>query len=149
MEQNEVLKELIGSLVTEDLLHSAIREIVYEYVDRKFDDYLRKAIAQKIEVEICEKGDDYIRTAIDGVINGKVRIDDGWGNRQEEFGTFEDLVRRRIAKNLSDGWKVEQKVRDAVDANIKRICQEVRKEHVDNMAEQVLERLASEGKQTT
>lgn len=145
MDNNELIKGLLKELVTEDMLRDVIGAIVYDRLDSLFTYSVEIGIQERINALVRQEGDSYIKTAIDKVINGKVRTDDGWGSTKE-YGSFEDLVRARISKKLNDGWDVERKVRDAVDDRIKKLCEQVRKEHVDNMAEQVLERLSKEGK---
>lgn len=143
MDNNELIKALLKELVTEDVLRDVIGRIVLDRLDDLFTYNIERGIQERVNALIKQEGDSYIKNAIDGVINGRVRTDDGWGSTKE-YGSFEDLVRARISKNLNDGWNVERKVREAVDAKINKLCEQVRKEHVDNMAEQVMERLAEE-----
>ena len=139
MDTNETIKALLKELISEDEIRNAVRDVV----SGRIDYYINESIRNHVNEAIRDRSDDYIKSAVQKVIDGMVRVDDGWGNRAD-YGSFEDLVRARISKNLNDGWNVERKVRDAVDNKIKRLCDEVRKEHVDNMAEQVIDRLAAQ-----
>lgn len=139
MDTNDIIKGLLKDLISEDEIYHCVQAVVSDRIDR----YLRNEIERLVNEAIRDKSDEYIRGSVQKVIDGKVRVDDGWGNHAE-YGSFEDLVRARIGKNLNDGWNVERKVREAVDYKIKKLCEEVRKEHVDNMAEQVIDRLAAQ-----
>lgn len=139
MDTSEPIKALLKELISEDEILYAVRTVVSERIDR----YLYEELHRLVDAAIRDRSDNYINAAVQKVIDGMVRVDDGWGNRAE-YGSFEDLVRARIGKHLSEGWNVERKVRDAVDDKIKKLCEEVRKEHVDNMAEQVIDRLAAQ-----
>lgn len=143
MDNNELIKALLKELVTEDMLRDVIGRIVLDRLDDLFTYHVKCGIEEQVEKEIRSRSDGYIKEVVDRVIDGMVRVDDGWGN-VKEYGSFDDLVRARIAKQLGSSWSVEEKVREAVDAKIKKLCEQVRKEHVDNMAEQVMERLASQ-----
>lgn len=137
------IKDFVKEFITDELIEKAVHERVRDYVADHYSVRFDHAIYNVVETIARERGDEYVREAIEHVINGKVRIDDGWGNTCE-MGSFDDLVKRRISKCLNDGWNVQSKVREAVDNKIKKLCEQVRKEHVDNMAEQVIERLAEE-----
>ena len=139
MDTHETIKTLLKELISEDEILYAVRTVVSERIDCYLYDETRRLVNEAIR----DRSDDYIKAAVQKVIDGMVRVDDGWGSRAD-YGSFEDLVRARIGKNLNDGWNVERKVRDAVDNKIKKLCEEVRKEHVDNMAEQVIDRLAAQ-----
>ena len=143
MEQKDMIKSLLRELITDDVLNECIKAEVARQVDETFEYEFNRRIAKRIDEVIRDKADSYIISAVEQAISGKVRTDDGWGN-SKTYGSFEDLVRARIGSKLNDGWNVERKVRDAVDARIKKLCDQVRKEHVDNMAEQVIERLKGE-----
>lgn len=144
MSDKEFIKSIIRELVTDRMIEECVKDAVEEKIEYMFDYQVKKSVESKINEIVGEKSDGYIREAVEQVINGKVNVNDGWG-RNIVYGSFEDLVRKKIAEKLNDGWNVERKVKDAVDAKIKAICEEVKKNHVDNMAEQVFERLG-EGK---
>jgi len=143
MSEQEFIKSIIKELVTDQMIESCVKDVVDEKIEYMFDYQVKSSVERKINEVVSDKSDGYIREAVEQVINGKVNVNDGWGSNIV-YGSFEDLVRKKIAEKLNDGWNVERKVKDAVDAKIKAICEEVKKNHVDNMAEQVIERLGKE-----
>lgn len=140
--------ELLRNIIKEAIDYEFIEECVKAKVAEKFDYELSRAIQNKV-VEICnDKANKYIRDAVDNVINGSVRVDDGWGNH-EEYGSFEDLVKRHISRNIRDKWGIEREIRNAVDAKLKKYIEVVINRKMDDRVETVLEMLADDIKKDT
>lgn len=131
------IKDLLKELVTDEQIENAVRYAVSE----KFDYYLDREIEKKINEVISGKADEYIYAEIDKVMENKVRIDDGWGN-SATYASFDDYVRMQISTKIRDGWKIERKVRDAVDSRLKKYVEESVKKINDERVGDVLVSMA-------
>ena len=144
MENNEMIKEIIRSMIPESMIKETVDAVVNERVYEILDRYeMQRAIKCSVDQALNEHGNAYIKEIVDGIINGKVRIDDGWGN-VTEYGTFEDYCRKSMQKNLSS-WNLERKLRDEVDNKLKAICKKVSERHKEeDLIPEVLSELAAQ-----
>lgn len=144
MENNEMIKEIIRNMIPESMIKKTVDAVVNKRVCEILDRYeMQRAIKSSVDQALNEHGDVYIKEIVDGIINGRVRIDDGWGN-VTEYGTFEDYCRKSMQKNLS-GWNLERKLRDEVDNKLKAICQKVSERHKEeDLIPEVFSELAAQ-----
>ena len=141
MDKRDAFYDIIKELVSADV----IRDIVRKEVREKLETYsMEKAIRDTAMELIYERGDAWIHEMINDVLNGQVRIDDGWGNVKEE-GTFEDYVRRALRRQCFDQWNIERKLREAVDEKLKKIAKDIVQRHLqEDLVDEVLGELAGE-----
>ncbi len=140
MDTEKMLEEIVKGLIKDEDVERIIRDEVRE----RFSYSVEKAIHEVAMEFVREKGETWIRQLVDATISGKVRLDDGWGNVKEE-GTFEDYVRKSMRSQCISSWNIEKELRKAVDERLKKYCQDVSREHVDdNLASEVLKRLAKD-----
>ncbi len=137
------LKELVRQTVREIASEDAIERIIIQEVREKFNYKIDSAIRDIAMEYVREKSGGYIQEAVDKIMNGRVRLDDGWGNVKEE-GTFEEYVRKAIRSQLGNSWELEKKVRKAVDEKLEKYCKEVHKTELDVLTKKVLTRVAED-----
>ena len=140
MDTERMLEEIVRGLIKDE----DVEQIIRDEVRNRFSYSVEKSINAVAMEFVREKGDAWIKEEVDKTINGKVRLDDGWGNVREE-GTFEDYVRRAMREHCINHWHMEKELRKVVDERLKKYCKEVSDEHVnDNLAGEVLKRLAKD-----
>lgn len=135
----EIVRQTIRELATEEMIEYQIRSAVKECFNYKINEEIRAAAMEYVH----EKGEGYIREKIDEIMNGHVRTDDGWGN-VNDHGTFENYVRKAIREKCMDHWNVEREVRKAVDEKLKKFCEEVNYDNIEEASKKVLGRIAAE-----
>lgn len=135
----EIVRQTIRELVTEEMIEYQIRSAVEECFNYKIKEEIRAAAMEYVH----EKGEGYIREKIDEIMNGHVLTDDGWGN-VKEHGTFENYVRKAIREKCMSQWNVEREVKKAVDEKLKKFCEEVKCDNIEEASKKVLGRIAAE-----
>lgn len=141
MDVKEILRETISDLVSEEEISREIKVAINE----KLSEYTMEKAIRDVAIEcIHEKGDEWMHEMVERVINGNVRLDDGWGNT-ENVGTFEDYARKSLRKQCFDQWKLERKLREAVDEKLKKIATDIVSKHLrEDLADEVIKELANE-----
>jgi len=137
------LKELVRQTFREFVSKEVIEAIIRREILEKFDYNVNNAIHNVAMEYVKEKGGGYIIEKIDEIMNGQVRLDDGWG-QVRDAGTFEDYVRKSIRSQLGNSWELEKKVRKAVDEKLEKYCKEVHKTELDALTKKVLTRVAED-----
>lgn len=135
----EIVKQTIRELATEEMIEYQIRSAVKECFNYKINEEIRAAAMEYVH----EKGEGYIREKVDEIMNGHVWTDDGWGN-VKDHGTFENYVRKAIREKCMSQWNVEREVKKAVDEKIKKFCEEVKCDNIEEASEKVLGRIAAQ-----
>ena len=135
----EIVRQTIRELVTEEMIEYQIRSAVEECFNYKIKEEIRAAAMEYVH----EKGEGYIREKVDEILNGHVRTDDGWGNVKDQ-GTFENYVRKAIREKCMSQWNVEREVKKAVEEKLKKFCEEVKYDNVEEASIKVLGRIAAE-----
>ena len=135
----EIVRQTIRELVTEEMIEYQIRSAVEECFNYKIKEEIRAAAMEYVH----EKGEGYIREKIDEIMNGHVRTDNGWG-QVEEHGTFENFVRKAIREKCMSQWNVEREVKKAVEEKLKKFCEEVKYDNIEEASIKVLGRIAAE-----
>lgn len=140
MDQNlrDVLKELLNEALDNDTLYGVVREIVRD----NWDYALRKALEEKAAEMVEKYATGYLEEEVKRVMNGSIRIDDGWGNTAS-FGSFDEFVRQKVAKELTVKWQVEEKIRNIVNPKIEKLVRAVNNNYVEALADQILGDIAS------
>ena len=141
MGDNSVLESIVRELVSEE----DIREIIHDEIRSRLNRYEFTEAIRKTAMEIVrENGETWIREKVAETLNGKVRLDDGWGN-VKEMGTFEDYVRKSLRDQCMSSWNMERKLREMVDERLKKIAQDIVSRHIkEDLQNEVLEKLAEE-----
>lgn len=147
MSNNEILKDIVKSMISEEDIKNEIHDQVSTQVTDLLGSYEIKNAIHNVAVEmIHEKGEEWIREMVENVINSPVRLDDGWGD-VKEMGTFEDFARNSLRRQCLDQWNLERKVRDMVNEKLKKIATDIVSKHLkEDLANEVLGKLAEEVK---
>lgn len=135
----EIVRQTIRELVTEEMIEYQICSTVKKLFDYKINEEIR-AVAMEY---VREKGEGYIREKIDAIMNGHVQTDNGWGE-VKDHGTFENYVRKAIRDKCMSQWNVEREVKKAVDEKLKKFCEEVKCDNIEEASKKVLGRIAAE-----
>lgn len=141
MDVKEILRETISDLVSEEEISREIKVAINE----KLSEYTMEEVIRDVAIEcIHEKGDEWMHEMVERVINGNVRLDDGWGNTKN-VGTFEDYARKSLREQCFDQWKLERKLREMVDEKLKKIATDIVSKHLrEDLADEVIKELANE-----
>ena len=145
MSNNEILKDIVKSMISEEDIKNEIHDQVSTQVTDFLGSYEIKKAIRDVAVEmIHEKGEEWIREMVENVMNSPVRLDDGWGN-VKEMGTFEDFARKSLKSQCFDQWNLERKLRDMVNEKLKKIATDIVSKHLkEDLANEVLGKLAEE-----
>lgn len=145
MSNNEILKDIVKSMISDDEIKTEIQEQVHDQVMEILSSYeIKKAIHEAAMEMVHEKGEKYLMEAVESVMQSPVRLDDGWGN-VAEMGTFEDFARQSLKKQCYDQWHLERKLRDMVNEKLKKIATDIVSKHLkEDLANEVLGKLAEE-----
>ena len=130
MESREMIKELLGELVSDETIDAAIRVIVRERIDYSFGRMVEEA-AQNI---INDKAESYIKERVDEVLDKPVKTDDGWGHT-EYYDSFEHFVKSIISEKIQTNYRfsqeIDRRVRERLDSVIKKVSKEMSEKVVD------------------
>ena len=122
---NESIKELLSSVITDEMVTQAVRDVVFQKIDRY---EMSKLIEQTVNDIFKEKTEAYIREKVDAEFAKPVKKDDGWGE-VEYYDSFEEFVRKTMQSRLSNNWdfrrEVERKIEKVIDNAKKRVAQKV------------------------
>ena len=142
---NNVMRDLIRELITEEDVQKAIRETVSEVVLEQITSYTIKEVVREVIMGfVQEKGEAYLRETVETIVSQPVRLDDGWGN-VKEMGSFEDYVRKSLYSQCMRQWDMERKLREAVDGKLKKIAEDIVKKHInDDLQGEVIEELVKQ-----
>lgn len=145
MSNNEILKDIVKSMISEEDIKNEIHDQVSTQVTDLLGSYEIKVAIRDVAMEmIHEKGEEWIREMVENVVNSPVRIDDGWGD-VKEMGTFEDFAKKSLKKQCFDQWNLERKLRDMVNEKLKKIATDIVGKHLkEDLANEVLGKLAEE-----
>ena len=130
MESREMIKEILGELVSEEAIDSAIREIVTE----RFNYTINKEIDEVAQRYVREKGETYIKEKVDEVLERPVKLDDGWG-QPKYYDSFEHFVKSIIAEQIKTNYRftntIDRMVKSRLDEVIKKVSKEMSEKAVD------------------
>ena len=137
-ELNEILINAIEKIITKKEIKEAIKEVVNKKVEYNLEYEIKKEAKNQAE----EIANTWIAEQIDKVLNFETFTDDGWGNKRT-YKNFEEFVKDEISKQIkSKNYNLEYKVKRVVEDKIKDICEKVVQENNDQLAEQVMKKLA-------
>ena len=97
---DELIKEMIATMLTEEKIVDVVREVVEEQMSYS----VRNLIEQSVHDVLRERTDAYIKECVDEQFMKPVKSDDGWGG-VEYYDTFEQFVRDYVRNNLSKNWE--------------------------------------------
>lgn len=122
---NESIKELLSSVITDEMIRQAVHEVVWD----KLDGYeMSKLIRETVAGIFKEKTEAYIRERVDAEFSKPVKKDDGWGE-VEYYDSFDQFVRKTVQSRLSNSWdfrrEVERKIEKVIDNAKKKVAQKV------------------------
>lgn len=142
---SNVVRDLIREIISEEDVQKAIRETVSEVVLEQITNYTIKEVVREVIMGfVKEKGEAYLRETVETIVNGPVRLDDGWGN-VKEMGSFEDYVRKSLHTQCMNQWNMDRKLREAVDGKLKKIAEDIVKKHInDDLQGEVIEELVKQ-----
>ena len=139
MESREMIKEILGELVSEEAIDSAIREIVTE----RFNYTINTAIDEVAHRYVREKGESYIKEKVDEVLEKPVKRDDGWG-QPEYYDSFEHFVKSIIAEQIQINYRFTQAIDRMVKDRLSEVIRKVSKEISEKMVDEALAEIAKE-----
>lgn len=136
---NNVLYDVVRDLIHEE----DIREVIQETVVEQVTSYKMEQVVREVLKEfVYEKGETYLRETVEKVVNGPVRLDDGWGN-VKEMGSFEDYARKSLRDQCMRQWEMERKLRELVDEKLKKIARDIVDRHIkEDLQDEVVAELA-------
>lgn len=138
---NNVLYDVVKDLISEE----DIRDIIREEIAARLSSYqIEKIVRDALMEYVHEKGESYLRETVEKIVNGPVRLDDGWGN-VKEMGSFEDYARKSLRDQCMSQWGMERKLREMVDAKLKKIAQDIVGRHIkEDLQNEVIAELVNE-----
>lgn len=138
---NNVLYDVVKDLISEE----DIRDIIREEIAARLSSYQMEKIVRDALMEyVHEKGEAYLRETVEKIVNGPVRLDNGWGD-VKTFGSFEDYARKSLNDQCMSQWGMERKLRELVDAKLKKIAQDIVGRHIkEDLQDEVVAELAKE-----
>ena len=138
---NNVLYDVVKDLISEE----DIRDIIREEIAARLSSYqIEKIVRDALMEYVHEKGEAYLRETVEKIVNGPVRLDDGWGN-VKEMGSFEDYARKSLRDQCMSQWGMERKLREMVDAKLKKIAQDIVGRHIkEDLQNEVIAELVKE-----
>lgn len=150
MQNNDLLRQILEGVITEDTIRQFVYESVCVIVRDEFYDSLLDAIKDEIRAICRAKGENYLRDSVDKLVQSEVIIDDGWGGRQHK-GSFEDFVRDEIGKMAKDKWSFSKILRDEVkkrfDGITESVIEEASEAAYSAIGDEILRRIAEQSKE--
>ena len=105
----------------ECLVRERIAEMELEgYVREAIESIITKDVRTTINKIVTEESREIILTEIKKVLDGPVKTDDGWGNR-ETYPAFSDLFKQVLRKKMADSYEVKREIERNVQSRVDSI----------------------------
>lgn len=133
----DILKENVNSYLEQVNFNEVLKETIREIV--------RERIGNELQYSAEKYVNELVKEEIENILKEPVKIDDGWGHKQN-YSSFEDLFKDVFKAKINTTWEMQRTIETVIKDRVEEFMKAKAKEVTEKAVGLVIDELGKSGK---